>query len=198
MFKTRIVSFTVLFLAFISSALLLGQSSPQDMQKAMDAYMKAGAVTADHEFLKRYVGNWDAKTTMWTFPGQPPTTSQNAYESSFILGGRYLLMKFKGMMMGQPFEGLQIIGYDNLAKKYATFWIDNTSTSFFLTTGTLDPAKKVLTESGQWADPMTGGTSKVKMTTRYVGPDEFIYEQFMFMPDGKEFKSMENHCTRKK
>jgi len=198
MFKTRILIFTVLFLALTSGAVLVAQSSPQDMQKAMDAYMKAGAVTANHEFLKRYVGVWDAKTTMWMAPGQPPTTTQNTYETSLILGGRYLLLKFKGTMMGQPFEGLQIIGYDNLAKKYATFWIDNTSTSFFLTTGTLDAAKKVLTESGEWADAMTGGTSKVRMTTKYIGPDEFIYEQFNVMPDGKEFKTMENRCTRKK
>jgi hypothetical protein len=198
MFKTRFVIFAVLFLALTSGAVLLAQTSPQDAQKAMDAYMKAGAVTANHEFLKRYIGTWDAKTTMWMAPGQPPETTQNTYETSLILGGRYLLLKFKGTMMGQPFEGLQIIGYDNIAKKYETLWIDNTSTSFFLTTGTLDAAKKVLTEGGDWADPMTGKTTKVRMTTKYIGPDEYSWEQFNVMPDGKEFKAGEVHCTRKK
>jgi hypothetical protein len=135
---------------------------------------------------------------MWTFPGTPPQTSKNRYEAALILGGRFIQMKFSGTMMGQPFEGLQIIGYDNVAKKYLTFWIDNTATSFYLLSGTLDSAKEVLTETGDYTDPMTGGTTMVKMITRILGPDEFINEQYMAMPDGKEFKSMENRCVRTK
>ncbi|MCK7481868.1 MAG: DUF1579 domain-containing protein [Candidatus Moduliflexus flocculans] len=35
-----------------------------------------------------------------------------------ILGGRYVRLTYKGEMMGQPFEGLQISGYDNITKAY--------------------------------------------------------------------------------
>jgi len=38
----------------------------------------------------------------------------------------------------------------------------------------------------------------IRARTVFTSPDEFSYEQFMPLPDGKEFKSMENHCTRKK
>jgi hypothetical protein len=89
------------------------------------------------------------------------------------------------------------IGFDNIQKKYVTFWIDNSSTAFFLLSGTYDAAKNAWTDTGQWADPM-GGTTPVRSVTRIVGPDEYIYEMYMGMPDGKEFKSLENHCTRKK
>ncbi len=57
-------------------------------------------------------------------------------------------------MMGQPFEAIQIMGYDNMLKKFQTFWIDNTSTAFFLLYGTYDAAKKTRTDTTKLADPM--------------------------------------------
>jgi hypothetical protein len=36
------------------------------------------------------------------------------------------------------------------------------------------------------------------MRERSVGPNEFVYEMYMVAGDGKEFKSMENRCVRKK
>jgi len=79
----------------------------------------------------------------------------------------------------------------------AAFWIDNTSTAFFLLSGTYDAEKKTWTDTGTRADPM-GGTTNVRGVTRIAGPDEYVYEMSMTMPGGKEFKSMENRCVRKK
>ena len=193
----------VVFFGFLSMGLLLlsgflaAQTSAQDQQKAMEAYMKAGAVTENHAYLKQFVGTWDVKTTMWAMSGQPPMNEAGTYEGHLVMGGRFLQMGFKGMMMGQPFEGMQVIGYDNTLKKYITFWIDNTSTSFYLTSGTRD-AKNVTTETGDWPDPMTGKMTKVRQVTRWTGTDAFVYEQFMVMPDGKDFKSLELRAVRKK
>ena len=107
------------------------------------------------------------------------------------------MMKFSGTMMGQPFEGIQIVGYDNMQKKFVTFWIDSSSTAFFLLSGTYDEASRTWTDRGQWQDPM-GGTTVVRSLTRIVGPDEYTYEMYMVMPEGKEFKSLENRCLRVK
>jgi hypothetical protein len=43
-----------------------------------------------------------------------------------------------------------------------------------------------------------GGMSKVRAVIRFSGTDAFVFEQYMVLPDGKEFKSMEMRCTRKK
>lgn len=194
--KTMAVSLAALMsLGFLAP--LRAQTSPQDQQKAMEAYMKAGAVTEDHAYLKRFAGSWTAATTMWTTPGQPPATSENSFEGRMILGGRFVALDYKGTMMGQPFEGLQITGYDNMQKKYLTLWLDNTSTSFFELAGTLDVKTDTITQTGNWADPM-GGTSKVRAVTRFINPNEYVFEQYMVLPDGKEFKSMEMRCARKK
>lgn len=179
------------------SGMVFARTSAQDQQKAMEAYMKAAAVTADHAVLKAFVGHWDATATMWMMPGAPPSTSKNTVDAVMILGGRFVRMDYKGTMMGQPFEGYQITGYDNMQKTYNTFWIDNSSTSFYLLAGTYDPAKKTFIQKGQWADPM-GSVTPVRAVITLVSPDEYLYESFMSMPDGKEFKSMEYRAVRKK
>jgi hypothetical protein len=176
---------------------LIAQTSPQDQQRANEAYAKAAAVTENHGLLKFFIGKWDMNVTMWAFPGTPPTMSKDATEVTAILGGRFIMAKVSGTMMGQPFEGVQINGYDNVQKKFLTFWIDNSSTTFFLLSGTYDAAKKTWTDTGRWADPMSGVTP-VRAVTRIVGPDEYVYEMYMGLPDGKEFKSMEARYVRKK
>lgn len=176
---------------------LLAQDKPDaDRQKAMDAYMKAGAVTANHEFLKKYVGSWDCQVKGWMAPGQPPAVSQGTFQGEMRLDGRFLFMDFKGEMFGQPFAGVQIIGFDNLQQKYVSLWIDNTSTFFFMTTGTRQDS--VISESGLFPDPLTGAQLPVKARTTWVSADEYLYEQFMVQPDKSEFKSMEMSCKRRK
>lgn len=175
----------------------LAQMSEQDQAKAMEAYMKAGAVTADHEALKYFAGRWRVEGKMWAAPGAPPTESVNSNEGEMILGGRYVRLTYKGEMMGQPFEGLQISGYDNIAKAYTTFWIDNSSTSFYLLKGTYDAAKKTYTFSGLWADPV-GGETPVRMVIKIVSPDVYESETYMKLPDGKEFMNMSDRSVRVK
>ena len=173
------------------------QMSAQDQAKAMEAYMKAGAVTSDHEALKYFAGRWRVEGKMWAAPGAPPAESVNANEGEMILGGRYVRLAYKGEMMGQPFEGLQISGYDNIEKAYKTFWIDNSSTSFYLLTGKFDAAKKTYTFIGRWTAPM-GGATPVRMIIKIVSPDEYTSETYMTMPDGKEFLNMSDRSVRVK
>lgn len=196
MFNTTTILTIATLLGIGLFAPLLAQTA-QDEKKAMEAYMKAGAVTEHHAYLKRFAGSWTAATTMWTVPGQPPTSGGGTIEGRLIMGGRFVVMDFKGTMMGQPFEGLQITGYDNMQKKYLTLWLDNTSTSFFELAGTRDAAKDVVVQTGEWADPMSG-TTKVRASIRFLNPDEYVWEQFMVLPDGREFKSMEMRCRRMK
>lgn len=197
--KKYLAHMIVLLLISILSQVVYSQDPQQDEQKkAMDMYMMLGAVNENHQYFKNFVGTWDVKSTMWMTPDAPPSVSQNTAAAELILDGRFLMMKIKGVMMGQPFEALQIGGYDNLQKKYITFWIDNTGTAFYLTTGVRDSVTKIMTETGEWPEPMSGGTIKVRGTTKIVSADEFIYEMFMMGPDGKEFKTLENVATRRK
>jgi hypothetical protein len=115
-----------------------------------------------------------------------------------ILGGRFLKSHMKGTMMGMPFEGLSITGYDNFKKECVTMWIDNAGTGIYQTSGTMDKASKTRTETGLWDDLMTGGKIKVRWVTKII--DDNKYEFVMYSTDstGKEFKSGEIIYIRKK
>ncbi|MCX6566737.1 MAG: DUF1579 domain-containing protein [Candidatus Aminicenantes bacterium] len=194
---TKILPATIAAVLVVS-AVCPARAQETDQQKAMEAYLKNMAVNENHARLQFFAGVWDVKTTSWMMPGASPEVSQNSCQARSILGGRFILTEFKGTMMGQPFEGVQIVGFDNMQKNFVTFWIDSSSTSFFLLTGTSDPAGKVFADTAQWADPMTGGTTPVRAVTTILGPDEYRYEMYMGLPEGSEFKSMENIYTRRK
>jgi len=192
------MTFTLLLVAAFVASLGGAQQQTKQMsqQQMMDQMMKYAMPTKAHDFLKNYVGKWDVEAKTWAQPGAEPGISKATMKGELFFEGRYVKCDFEGMMMAQPFKGLQIIGYDLFQKKYVSFWIDSMSTCFYLTSGTLDGSGKVLTETGTWPDPMTGGTSKVKIVTTHMD-GKFRFEMFMIGPDGKEFKSMELNYSRK-
>jgi hypothetical protein len=162
----------------------------------MAAYQAANAVNEHHEFFKKFVGDWAVQMTFWTAPGKPPVTSRAAAKSEVRFGDRFLFILFTGEMMGKPYEGQEIIGYDNLEKMYNIFYMDNTSTHVYVAKGVQEG--DVLSETGESTDPLTGKKSAVHARTTFLGKDEYLYEQFMVQDDGNEIKMLELRCLRKK
>jgi hypothetical protein len=136
---------------------------------------------------------------MWSKPGAEPMKAQGAMKNELIFDGRYAKCKFEGMMMDMKFAGMEIIGYDLFKQMYVTFWVDNMSTAFLITTGRLDPSGKILTDTGEYPDAMTDGKTmqKLRNVTTFMDDGKIKFEMFMVAPDGKEYKSMEYIATRK-
>lgn len=193
----RILIFGVFFV-ILAMTIYAQEPSQEDQQKMMEAYLKMSALNENHAYLKNFTGEWAVLTKGWMFPGAEPAVSEGISKGEMLMGGRFLKMHFKGSMFGQPFEGLQIIGYDNLQEKYVTFWIDSTSTAFYMMSGTRDKDTNVTKDTGEWPDPMTGGTMKVRDVIELISEDEFKYEMYMAGPEGKEFKTLEYIAKRKK
>jgi len=188
----------VLCAVSFSGAPGLADETQADQQKMMETYMKLMAPGPNHDYFKDFVGTWDVKTTAWMAPGAEPMVTDGRSESQLILGGRFLMTRFSGTMFGQPFEGVQIDGYDNLKNKYGTLWLDNSGTGFYFLEGERDTTTGVLTMTADWPDPMSGASVGVRGVTTWKGKDEYVYEMYMTPPGGKEFKSMQNVMTRKK
>jgi len=172
------------------------EMSAQDKQM-LEMMEKYGTPGKEHEFLKKFVGDWMVEMKSWMKPGDPPMMSKGTIKTRPIFDGRYVEGRFEGMMMDRKYLGLEIIGFDRFQKKYITLWIDTMGTGFFTTSGMLDASGMVLTETGTMPDPMTGGTQKVKDVTTFMPDGSYKFEMFMVMPDGKEFKSMEFVAKKK-
>jgi len=197
----------VLLFFAISLALTLGVSvssqadQTEDMEKmkaeAMAKWQAYATPGEDHKVMEQLVGNWDYSLKYWSAPNTPPEESTGTNDVKWILGNRFLEMDVKGTSMGQPFEGMGIIGYDNAKKEYVNTWIDTMGTGMMNATGTYDAETKTMTEKGTFTDPMSGQQS-FKGVTKFADKNNFTYEMYISTPDGKVMRVMKINYTRKK
>lgn len=164
----------------------------QAMMAEMAKYAEPGP---EHKLLDATVGKWKSVSKSWYMPGEP-TVSEGTAETQWILGGRFLLFKTNGSMMGQPFEGMEVLGYDRKAKEYTAFWIDNMGTAIYpMSNGKYDAASKTFTFKANWPNPMGPGTIPYTMTTKILSPDSHVFTMAT-VKDGKEWTEMEITYTR--
>lgn len=181
-----------LMCAVFSQGLAQGDQAAQ--QKAWMDYMTPGSV---HQMLAKADGEWKAETTMWMEPGAPPMKSTATATNKMILGGRYQETKFTGTMMGQPFEGTGITGYDNAKKVFISTWHDNMGTGIMYMEGKWDDAAKTINFSGKAVDPTSGKDMGMREVYKMTDDNNQLMEMYMTI-NGKEHKSMEVKFTRNK
>lgn len=166
------------------------------MEKMMQAWQAFATPGPEHQKLKALTGTWNAAVKMWMDPKAPPQDSTGTATTKMILADHYLQQEFTGNMMGQAFNGWNIIGYDNGRKKWLTFWIDSMGTGFFTGEGTADAAGKVITFETQATDPMTKKTAKGRQIFRLESDTRMTVEMFD-KKAGKDVKMMEIVYTKK-
>src|SRR5206468_7161965 len=136
--------------------LILGQAEKPQMQMTpeqkaeMEAYMKAGTPGPPHQTLASFAGNYDMKVRSWHDPAGPATEDAGTAKRSMILGGRVLLEEVSSTMMGSPFTGQGMMGYDNVSGKYWSTWNDSMMTGLMVSEGTCDAQGKTCTFVGHW------------------------------------------------
>ncbi len=183
---TYLLSFLVL-ISFVATGL---KAQDQDaMKKWMDA-MTPGDI---QKGMAKMTGDWKYTSKFWMAPGQEPMVSSGTARYDMLLGDRYLHLKVSGNMMGMPFEGIGITGYNNVSKTYESSWIDNFGTGVMYMTGKSDD-KGVITMTGSMVDPLTGKSQMEKQVLKQDG-DKFIMEMYS-TKDGVEIKTMEITYTK--
>lgn len=186
----------------LSSAPLLAQDASKgpemtpEQKAEMEVYMKAGAPGPEHKRLASTAGTYDVKMKNWHEPGGPATEETGTATRTMALDGRVLVEQFQGKMMGSPFTGHGMTGYDNVTGKYWSTWNDSMSTGLMVSEGTCD-AQMACTFTGSWNDAIKKAPVKTRMTTRWTNPTTEVFE--MYGPDkkGAEMKMMEITYTKK-
>jgi hypothetical protein len=200
MFQLRTALVATAFLAATLAVAQEGQKQPQmspEEKAMMEAYAKAATPGKQHQWLAGKAGKWEVNGKSWTGPTAAVTPFTGSADRSLMLGGRVLAEKVSTpALMGQPFEGFGLTGYDNTTGEFWGTWNDSMGTGLMTTSGKCDE-KGACTHTGEFVDPMTG-KKKIRMTSRDEGPDKEVHEMFDTGPDGKEFRSMEIVYTRKK
>jgi hypothetical protein len=182
-------SVLVLILSFVTIAQDVNQ---EEMMKQWQTYMAPGP---EHKMLTDMVGEWEGDITMWMDPSQPPQTMKGTTIYESLMDGRYIIGKYSGTMMGMPFNGVDITGFDNALKVYQNIWIDNMGTGMMITEGTFDKSSNKITYKGKMVTP-NGSKADVRNVVSIIDKDHSTFEMFTNMGAG-ETKSMEIKYKRK-
>ena len=160
--------------------------------KKMEA---AGRPGPAHLALNALAGNWKAEVKCWHDPAGSPEVTHGTAKAHWKFNGRFLEEEFHGMMMGKPFMGSTLLGYDNTKQTFNSVWVSDTQTSMFTSEGKGDSGNKVITLEGKASCAATGRKDvPMKTVLRVIGPDKHILEMF----DGSQgnAKMMEITYTR--
>ncbi len=149
--------------------------------------------TAEHKLLAENAGTWKVQCKFYMEPGQPPMELE-AKETIEMVGPFWTVSKYESNMMGAPFVGRATVGYEPHAKRWVSTWIDSFTPALYSFTGSR--SGDTLTMTGEAYSCMTNSVLKHRTTEKRISKNEFIFEMFATMPDGKEIKMMTNHYKR--
>ena len=170
--------------------------SPKEAEM-MKAWQEASTPGAEHTMLKGLIGDWKVATKSWQSEGSAPEETVGSSTFKSILGGRFIQQDFKGKMMGQPYEGTGMMGYNNVTKKFESTWHDSLSTASMHLEGTFDPSTKIISEAGEFQCPVKKINQKMRSEFKFIDKNNVTFA--MYMPDmvsGKEIKGMEQIYKR--
>ncbi len=161
----------------------------------MQAYLQAGVPGEQHEMLASQAGEYTTVSRSWADPAAPPVEEKGSATRTMILEGRVMLETFQSTMMGMPFIGQAMTGYDNVSGKYWATWNDSMSTGIMVMEGTCD-ADMACTFTGTYNDPIAEGPVKSRMTFHWTSPTTEVMEMYGPGPDGTEVKMIEVIYTK--
>jgi hypothetical protein len=170
-----------------------------DMAAMMKEWEKWSAPCPMHKHLEKLVGTWNAVTKMSMDPSAPAVESKGVATNTLIMGGRWLRQDYKGEMMGMPFEGVGMLGYDNFKKQFIGSWIDNASTMMMHSMGTANESGTEFNLSGTMDEPITGERDKkFRHAWKIASADSHTFEAYDNIPGKGEVKVLEITYTRVK
>lgn len=118
----------------------------------------------EHKWLASLAGEYSARVA--GMMGESEGT--NKIESK--LGGFWNVTHFESKMMGQPFKGIELLGYDPLKEKYVAVWVDSMTPLLTVLEGTYDADSQTLTMRGE-SRGLDGMSAEMVNTTKFTDGD---------------------------
>ncbi|RYD18627.1 MAG: DUF1579 domain-containing protein [Verrucomicrobiaceae bacterium] len=99
---------------------------------------------AQHEWLRKFVGEWTTEAEILFDPAAPPMKSTGR-DSVRMLGGFWLLSETTGDSTEMPYSSVLSVGYDPEKGKYIGTWMDSMMPRYWSYEGTANEAGNKLT-----------------------------------------------------
>lgn len=150
--------------------------------------------TAETEMLQKSVGTWNAVQKLWMDPSKPPVQGSGKMVCESINKGLWVGSSYNGDMMGMPFEGHEMIGWDPMKKKFVGAWSDNLGMGLYTYEGTASEDGKTITFTMTGPDE-TGTVTQSAMVMNVIDDNHHRMSMWRGM-DTKQQPSMIIDYTR--
>ena len=146
----------------------------------------------EHKILGALVGHWKSKIPpQITGPAVTNQESESTADGKLVMGGRFAQVAPQGSMGGQPFEGMMLVGFDEVINRYTASWVDTTSNAIIHYVGTFDAAKKQLTLTAHYSEPNTRRLTIERVVLTFADANIWTYDEYTAHSVGEK----ETHTT---
>jgi hypothetical protein len=176
-------------LATIVSVTVMSQSLAADPKPP-----RSGRPRPEHEFLKRFVGEWECATETFFRPGKSETTKGTM--TGHMIGDFWVVIDRKADMRGSAYHGRATYGFDLRKKKYVGTWTDSMAPILWHYEGETDGESLAVETEGP--HPFLKGNHRFRNTWEFKTDDEVVLTSEMEGSDGKMITILKSTCRRKK
>jgi len=162
-----------------------------------EAVKRALTPGENHKRLDYFIGDWRTESTTWLADADP-VKSEGTCHFEWAMGGRYLRSTYASMFIGQPFEGMGIDGYDNVAGEYFGLWIDNMGTGYLASSGQASRDGKAFTYTGTSQEAGSRKRIRFRIVRLIQDSDSFVLQMYSTSPGGRETKVLQIRHVRVK
>jgi hypothetical protein len=166
--------------SIVCGIVLLAASMAQSQDKPTDAEMqamqKAMMPGPQHQALAKLAGEYTTKSKLKQVgvdDGQGGTATEESAGTAKLTmthDGRFLQEEDAGTMMGMPFRGTHITGYNNEAEQYEAVWMWSMGTSLMTMTGKSDDGGKTIVFQASYAGA-EGKKQQMTITMKVIDDD---------------------------
>jgi hypothetical protein len=151
--------------------------------------------TEEHEWLQKFVGEWESESKMWHSPDAEPMTAKGS-ESTRALNRFWIVAEGKSEVMGQAVQSVLTLGYDVKKEKYVGTWIDSMTGYLWLYEGTVNDAGTTLTLESEGPGMDGSGTTTFREVTEFLSDDHRVFRSSYKDDEGEWVKIVEVHYRR--
>jgi hypothetical protein len=169
-------------------------SNAQNADKAKETeaaltarYEKLATIGEEHKWMGNFVGKWKTTTKVMLKPNTPIIESTGTSEFKLLMDGRFLVESNASTNAQGNSQGMGVIGFNNVTKKYERVWFDTRSTAMVKSEGDYAKDRDEIRWSDQWTDPGAAQIITTNSTLHRLNEKQFIFTQSITLPNNEAF-----------
>ena len=148
----------------------------------------------EHEFLKRFVGQWECTTEAYFGSGKSATTTGTM--SAHMIGDFWVVIDRKASIGELAYHGRTTYGFNSRKKKFVGTFTDSMAPILWQYEG--EASDNSLAVESEGPHPSLPGTHRFRNTWEFTSDDEVVLTSEMEGRGGRMIPILKSTCRRQK